>query len=120
MKTVNHPILFIVNLSLTSLKNGYESIAMLLLLARHDAERTRAQGTAGVCCRSAVRSASRRRTVQTSAMAESGHDPANSSSVPLAFNNFLEKMRHPSASELVKSVKVSAPASRISSSVAFG
>jgi hypothetical protein len=46
-------------------------------------------------------------------MAESGHDPANSSSVPLAFNNFLEKMRHPSASELVKSVKVSAPTSRI-------
>ena len=31
----------------------------------------------------------------------------------MAFNNFLEKMRHPSASELVKSVKVSAPASRI-------
>lgn len=46
-------------------------------------------------------------------MAESGHDQANASSAPLAFNNFLEKMRHPSASELVKSVKVSAPASRI-------
>lgn len=28
------------------------------------------------------------------------------STAPLTFQNFLEKMRHPSASELVKSVKV--------------
>jgi hypothetical protein len=29
--------------------------------------------------------------------------------MPLTFQNFLEKMRHPSASELVKSIKVRRP-----------
>lgn len=33
--------------------------------------------------------------------------------MPLTFQNFLEKMRHPSASELVKSIKVRRPARTI-------
>lgn len=41
--------------------------------------------------------------VATGTMAEGGE--SGSAATPLTFQNFLEKMRHPSASELVKSVK---------------